>query len=254
VVVFFWVLVECVGDAQLPSEDVTVEVLKSGLGEVTEADVDFAANFDSVIVGFNVTVSKIVAKYASTKNVLCKTNEVIYEVMNDIRDTATERMPMIEKSSLLGAAEVKEIFNLNSNRKQSSVCAGLNVLRGLLDTTKQFRVIRDDQEIFVGSAKSLRQFKESVPSVAKGNECGLQLDKFSEFKRGDRIECFDVGMVRAPFDDTAAREFRGWSDLHADQLERQLERQLQQPTTPSASLSWANAVSVSAAGEQSAQS
>jgi small GTP-binding protein len=167
--------------------------VQSGVGEVTEADVEYAATMAAHIVAFNAKVPPPVQKLAEKKKLVITAGRVIYSVLDSVCELLGEFLPTEQVEEVVGAAEVKAVFDLNANKKsEPDRVAGCVIVEGTFPKTAAlFRVLRGGPAGAVQhegtSLTSLRIHKEAVESVAKGKDCGVAVDGFREYAVGDRI-------------------------------------------------------------------
>mmetsp|Transcript_26351 Transcript_26351/g.63531 ORF Transcript_26351/g.63531 Transcript_26351/m.63531 type:complete len:746 (-) Transcript_26351:225-2462(-) len=186
---------------------VDVKVLKAGVGPPSQSDLDSAeiSGGNSIILMFNTKASNAILKEAAKLKVPVTSHDVIYSLMDEIRDRVSELLPSVEKVKVMGSGDFLQVIKLNSGR-QTIVAAGLKVKNGTLVRKAKWRVLRDNDEIFsCEEAESLRQFKDSVESVSKGDECGVILPGFEGYQLGDTLQCFEFEEEKAVFDDSRAR-------------------------------------------------
>jgi len=197
---------------QIPDDELYVNVIRSYLGEVTEADVEYAAKFKAFLVAFNVKATPHVLTLARAQNLKISQQKIIFHSMDDIRDELSELLPATFEYVVKGVAEVAQTFSLNARRKSDHMAAGLRVKNGKLYHDCEYRVMRERKVLYQGPASSLRHFKESVQEVEKGHECGLVLEGFGDFKVGDTVECVVKQKTkRRVFDDSMARHFERYT-------------------------------------------
>jgi len=188
----------------LPKDMVEVRVIRSALGPITEADIEYAKSFGASIVAFNVKAKNSkVEELARVKDVHISHKPVIYHLMDNIKELMSSRMPAELVDVTTGKAVFKEKFEFSG--KKRSVVAGCVCSSGELVSSHSYKIIRDGEEIHSGSLTSLRHFQKEVKSVKKGSECGIVLDGFTDFVEGDVIECFVEENVRREIDDSIAR-------------------------------------------------
>jgi len=181
---------------KLSGEKVTINVIRAGVGAITESDVLLAAasrdmHRTALIVGFNVRPEPRAREVAEQEGVEIRLYSVIYKVEEDIRNAMLGLLAPVEKEVLLGRAEVRQVFRI---AKVGNV-AGCVVQSGVIRRHAHARVIRDHVVIYEGTITSLRRFKEDVVEVKEGFECGLALEKFNDIKEGDVIEAYVMEKV-----------------------------------------------------------
>jgi len=186
--------VEALSDAllKLSTEEIKVNILHKGVGQISESDVLLASASDAIIVGFQVRPSQNARKLAENEQIEIRTYSIIYDVINDVKD-AIEGMlsPKIEEV-VVGNLEVRETFKIS----KVGTIAGCYVTDGYIKRTNQIRVIRDGIVIYTGEILSLKRFKDDVSEVKSGYECGLSIKGFNDIQVGDVIESFEQREVK----------------------------------------------------------
>ena len=183
-------LVACLKD--IKSDKVSLEVIGHGVGQITKNDVDFAATAGASIVAFNVKQENGVAGAAKHKGVEFITHNIIYELINQVRDAMKNLLDPELRENKLGAAEVRALFNIAKGGK----VAGCMVTEGIIKRDKFARVFRKGKEISKGRISEIKRFKDDVTEVRAGYECGITLKKFADFEPSDIIECFEILEIR----------------------------------------------------------
>ncbi|WP_457644711.1 translation initiation factor IF-2 [Persephonella sp.] len=174
-------------------EDVTINIIHSGIGAITESDVMLAAASNALIIGFNVRPDASARKAAEEEDVDIKIYGIIYDLIDDLEKALKGMLTPKEREVLLGICEVKQIFRI----KGVGTVAGCMVIEGVIKRNAKARLVRDGVVIYDGEIASLKRFKEDVKEVAKGYECGLMLKDFNDVKPGDQIEAYEIVQERA---------------------------------------------------------
>jgi len=164
-----------------------VEMIRAGVGGVTETDVSLAATTNAVVVGFNVRSDNKAAEQALGEGVEIKLYTVIYELINDVRDALQGLLKPIIREEIIGHGEVREVFSVS---KEGQI-AGSFIKDGRLERNGLVRLYRDDVLIHSGTLGSLRRFKDDVQQVAAGYECGLRISNCTDIRVGDIIEAYE---------------------------------------------------------------
>ncbi len=186
---------------EIPTDEVKLNFLHTGVGTITESDVVLAQASGALIVGFNVTADPAAQKMAEIEGVDIRLYRIIYNLLDDIRHALEGLLPKDKSEELRGKAEVREIFNLS----RMGVVAGCMVTDGLINRSHCVRVIRDGKIILPTAEdvkhgrhrtmSSLRRFKDDVREVRAGMECGLRVEDFTDIKPGDVVEAYEVVEV-----------------------------------------------------------
>ena len=178
---------------KLPSEKISVEVLHTGVGAITENDVLLAASSDAIVIGFHVRVNPGVNDLAKKENVEIRLYSIIYELLEDIKDAMAGRLEPDKREKELGVAHILKIFELSRGPK---IC-GCMVESGVVRVGAKARVRRAKELIYNGEVASLRRFHDDVKEVKAGLECGIRLDNFADFVEGDEIELYEIELKKA---------------------------------------------------------
>ena len=178
---------------KLPSDKITINVVHSGVGAITENDVLLAASSHGIVVGFHVRVNPGVNTLAKKENVEIRLYSIIYELIEDITDALTGRLEPEKRERELGVAKILQIFELSKGPK---VC-GCIVEKGSVKVGSKARVFRHGELIFNGEVRSLRRFQDDVREVKQGLECGIKLDNFADFDVNDIIQVYDIELKKA---------------------------------------------------------
>jgi translation initiation factor IF-2 len=171
---------------KISSDKIKVNVIHSGVGGVNESDVVLAVASDAVIIGFHVKADSKAQSLIDRENVDMKYYKIIYEVINDVKLAMEGLLEPTIREKIVGTAEVKQTFKAS----KFGLIAGCMVRKGKLVRNYLMRLIRDNIVVYDGKLDSLKRFKDDAKEVAEGFECGIVLDKFSDLKPGDIIECY----------------------------------------------------------------
>jgi len=172
---------------KIESDKINLDVIHSAVGTITESDVSLAAASHAVILGFHTRIDNGVSEVAKREGVQIKLYAIIYELIDEVKDSMAGLLDPILKDVVIGSAEVRKIFNLS----KGGPVAGCMVTNGRIIRGK-VRVMRRKGLIFEGVTQSLRRFQDEVSEVRAGMECGIRLDGFGDFQAGDNIECYTV--------------------------------------------------------------
>jgi len=177
--------------AKLPQDQVSVQVLHSATGGISNSDVMLAAASGAVIIGFNVRPLPEAATLAMHEGVDVRTYTVIYKITEDLRAAMLGMLEPEEVEESLGAAEVRQTFKAS----KVGTIAGSHVTQGKIARNAKIRLVRDGTIVYEGSIGSLKRFKDDVREVEEGMECGIVLENFQDVKVGDVIEAFQTKQV-----------------------------------------------------------
>jgi translation initiation factor IF-2 len=172
--------------AQVGTDEVSVKVIASGVGGITESDVSLAAASKAHIIGFNVRADGAARSAIKDNGVEVNYYSIIYEAIDDVRSWVSGMLKPEIKEQIVGLAEVREVFRSS----KFGTVAGCLVTEGFIKRGNPVRVLRDHVVIHQGELDSLRRFKDDVGEVRAGTECGIGVVKYNDIRAGDQIECF----------------------------------------------------------------
>ena len=187
--------VEALSDSliKLSTEQIQVNVIHKGVGQISESDVSLAAASDAIIVGFQVRPSGAAAKQAEQEGVDIRKYSVIYDAIEEVKAAMEGMLAPTLKEQVTATIEVREVFNIS----KVGMVAGAMVRTGKVKRTDKARLIRDGIVIFTGSINALKRFKDDVKEVGTNFECGISLTACNDLKVGDVIETFEEIEVKA---------------------------------------------------------
>lgn len=178
---------------KIKEKDVSVKVIRSGIGAITESDVVLASASNAIIIGFNVVASTSAKDIAKDNNIDIRLYTIIYKLVEDMEDAINGMLDPEFEEVILGDAEIRKIFKFS---KIGNI-AGSYVTSGIVKNGSLARVIRDGVVIASDeTVSSLQREKDTVKEVKKGFECGITLEKFNDFKEGDIIEVYTMSEVK----------------------------------------------------------
>ena len=172
---------------KLSTDEVSVKVISSGVGGLTESDVMLAAASKAQIIGFNIRADAAAREAMRDQNVEVRYYSIIYEAIDDIRAALTGMLAPEVKEQIVGLAEVRDVFRSS----KFGTVAGCLVVDGYVRRNNPIRVLRDNVVIFQGELESLKRFKDDAAEVRAGTECGIGVKGYNDVKVGDQIECFE---------------------------------------------------------------
>lgn len=186
--------IEALSDSlqKLSTEEIQVNIIHKAVGAVTESDVLLASASDAVIVAFQVRPSMGARKLAETEQIDIRTYSIIYDAINEIKDAMEGMLSPELKEEIVANLEIRETFKIS----KVGTIAGCMVLDGKIHRNNDVRIIRDGVVIYTGKLGSLKRFKDDVKEVAKGFECGLNIENFNDIKVGDIIEAYQEVEVK----------------------------------------------------------
>jgi len=179
--------------SELSHPEVNINVIRNGVGAISESDVLLAAASNAIIIGFNIRPRPEAVKLAAKEDVDIRLHTIIYEVIDEIKEALEHRLAPHLEETFRGRAEVRETFHLPKGK----TIAGSHVVDGIISRKDQARLLRDDVIIHTGKIASLRRFKDDVSEVKNGFECGIGLEDFNDLKVGDIVETFTITKTSA---------------------------------------------------------
>ncbi len=186
--------VEAMTDAlqKLSTEKIQVRIIHRGVGQISESDVLLASASDAIIIGFQVRPSASAKKIAENEEIQIKLYSIIYKAIEEVKEAMEGMLSAKIEEQVNGTAEVREVFKIS----KVGTIAGCMVTDGKISRKDKMRVIRDGIVVHTGDLGSLKRFKDDVKEVAKGYECGLDIEKFNDIQVGDIIESFEEVEVK----------------------------------------------------------
>ena len=176
---------------ELSTDEVEVNIVASGVGGINESDINLAMTSGAVIIGFNVRADNAARELSQKENLEIRYYSVIYELIEDVKAAMSGLLSPELREEILGVAEVREVYRSS----KFGAAAGCMVIEGTIYRNRPIRVLRDDIVVFEGELESLRRFKDDVPEVKSGTECGIAVKSYNDIKTGDKIEIFSVDEI-----------------------------------------------------------
>jgi translation initiation factor IF-2 len=177
--------------ARLSTDEVRVNIVRSGVGALTDSDVMLASASDGILLGFNVRPTNTAKQVAEREGVEIRTYDVIYKALEEIEAAMRGMLAPETAENETGSAEVRAIFRVPG----AGTVAGCYVTRGEIFRNNRVRVVRDGTVIYEGNIASLKRFRDDVRSVREGFECGVGIENFNDVKEGEVLEFFEVVEV-----------------------------------------------------------
>jgi translation initiation factor IF-2 len=177
--------------ADMGNDEVSVNVLGSGVGGITETDANMALTYGAVLFGFNVRADNAAKSLIEREGIELRYYSIIYELLDDVKQVLTGMLAPEVREEIIGVAEVRDVFR----SPRYGQVAGCMVTEGSVFRNKPIRVLRDNVVIFEGQLESLRRFKDDVNEVRSGTECGIGVRNYNDIRPGDLIEVFDTKEV-----------------------------------------------------------
>ena len=175
----------------IESDKVECQFIGAAAGPISESDILLASSSDAVILGFNVKVESNAVKAVKREGVQVKIYSIVYELIDQVKDAMLGLLEPETRETVLGHAEIKQVFKLNKGK-----AAGSFVTDGKMNRNAEARVLRDGQVVFDGKMSTLRRFQDEVEEVKAGLECGIRLADYNDYEEGDVIECYTLEKIK----------------------------------------------------------
>jgi len=176
---------------QIQVEGAKINVVRAGVGQITETDITLAVASSSIIIGFNVRPTAQVSECARERGVEIRLHKIIYKVIEEIESAMKGMLDPVFEEKVMGQAEVRDTFKAS----KVGTIAGCYITSGLINKNNMVRLIRDGIVVYEGKISSLKRFKDDVKEVKLGYECGITIENFNDVKVGDIIEAFAMKEV-----------------------------------------------------------
>lgn len=186
--------VEAISDSllKLNSDIAKINIIASGVGAITESDINLAIASQAIVVGFNVRADASARQTAANEAVDLRYYSIIYTLLDEVKSALSGLLSPTKQEKIVGLAEVREVFRSTKH----GVISGCMVLEGSLKRALPIRVLRNNVVVFEGHLESLRRFKDDVSEVKQGNECGIGIKGFNDIRVGDQIETYEVVTIK----------------------------------------------------------
>jgi translation initiation factor IF-2 len=186
--------VEAIREAlqKLSTDEVKVNIIHTSTGTITESDILLAAASHAIVIGFNVRPGAKVKELAQRENVDVRFYNVIYHLVNDIKDAMSGMLEPEYREKIIGEAEIRQLFKV----PKVGMVAGCYVTSGKIERGAKIRILREGVVVYDGKLASLKRFKEDVKEVAAGYECGMSFENFQDIKVNDIVEAYVIEEVK----------------------------------------------------------
>jgi translation initiation factor IF-2 len=190
--------VEAIADAlvKLSTDEVKVNIVGSGVGGITETDATLAAASNAILLGFNVRADASARRTVESESLDLRYYSIIYQLIDEVKAAMSGMLAPEFKQEIIGLAEVRDVFK----SPKLGAIAGCMVTEGLIKRSNPIRVLRENVVIYEGELESLRRFKDDVPEVKNGYECGIGVKNYNDVRVGDQIEVFEVVEIQRTID------------------------------------------------------
>ena len=179
--------------SKLSNDEVSVQILHSAVGAISESDVTLAKASHALIIGFNVRANAQARDMARRDNIEIKYYSIIYDVLDDIKKGLEGMLSPELREKLLGYAEIREVYNITGVGK----VAGCMITEGMVKRGAKIRLLRDNVVVHDGAIGQLKRFKDDVKEVKEGFECGISFENYNDIQKGDFIECYEIEEIAA---------------------------------------------------------
>lgn len=176
------------------SHQCKLEILKFGVGQISDKDVELAQNFEGIVYGFNVDVIPQALQYANEHQVPIKHHQIIYKLVEDVKEEIGARIPPKDVQEIVGEATVIQPFSISVGKKKIPV-AGCRVNKGQLILNGLFKLVRNNKTLHEGPLDSLKHHKDDISEVRKDMECGVRFKEILDYQAGDTIICYEIKQV-----------------------------------------------------------
>ncbi len=186
--------VEALSDSllKLSNEEVQVNVIHKGVGQISENDVTLAMASDAIIIGFQVRPSVGARKMAETEKIDIRLYSIIYDAINELKDAIEGMLAPETQEKIVANLEIRETFKIS----KVGTIAGCMCLDGKINRQSNIRIIRDGIVVYTGKLASLKRFKDDVKEVVSGQDCGLNIENYNDIKVGDIVEAYEVIEIK----------------------------------------------------------
>jgi len=181
--------VEALNEAltKLSTDEVAVKIIASGVGGITESDINLALASNAIVIGFNVRADASARRLTEDNGVDLHYYSVIYDAIDEVKAALSGMLSPEIREQIIGLAEVRDVFR----SPKLGAIAGCLVIEGVVKRNNPIRVLRENVVIYDGELESLRRFKDDVNEVKAGVECGIGVKNYNDVKPGDQIEVFE---------------------------------------------------------------
>ena len=176
---------------KLSNDEVKVQMVYTGVGGISESDVNLAIASKAIVIGFNVRAEAGARKLAETNDVEIRYYNIIYDAVDELKAAMSGMLAPEQKEEVIGSAEIRTVFVAS----KIGTVAGSYVTSGLVRRDAHFRLLRDNVVIYTGELESLKRLKDDVREIKEGFECGIKLKNYNDIKEGDQLEFFEIKEI-----------------------------------------------------------
>ncbi|KAH7395588.1 hypothetical protein BKA64DRAFT_674036 [Cadophora sp. MPI-SDFR-AT-0126] len=175
----------------LGNKEVQPHILRSGVGQLSEFDVEHAAGAKGHLINFNTPIEPNIARLAEQAKVSIIDHNIIYRLVDDVKAELSKHLPPLVTQRVLGEAEIAHIFEINVKGRQHKAVAGCKVRNGTIAKNAKVRVMRKGEKVFDGTLASLKNVKKDIQEMKKGGECGMGFNDWFDFHVGDQVQSYE---------------------------------------------------------------
>ena len=176
---------------KLSTDEVRVQMVYTGVGGISESDINLAIASKAIVIGFNVRADAGARKLAENNDVQIKYYNIIYDAVDELKAAMSGMLAPEQKEEVIGNAEIRTVFVAS----KIGTVAGCMVTNGMVTRSARFRLLRDNVVIYTGELESLKRLKDDVREVKEGFECGIKLKNYNDIKEGDQLEFFEIKEI-----------------------------------------------------------
>ena len=176
---------------KLSTEEIKVQLVYSGVGGISESDVNLALASKAIIIGFNVRADAQARKTAEGNDVDVRYYNIIYDAVDEVKAAMSGMLAPEKREEIIGMAEIRTVFVAS----KIGTVAGSYITQGHVTRSAHFRLLRDNVVIYTGEIESLRRMKDDVKEVKEGFECGIKLKNYNDIREGDMLEVFEIKEI-----------------------------------------------------------
>ena len=176
---------------KLSTDEVKVQLVYTGVGAISESDINLAIASKSIVIGFNVRADSGARKLAEANDVDLHYYSIIYDAVDELKVAMSGMLAPEQREEIIGTAEIRTVFVAS----KIGTVAGSYITSGMVHRNAKFRLLRDNVVIYTGDVDSLKRLKDDVKDVKEGFECGIKLKNYNDIKEGDQLEFFDIKEI-----------------------------------------------------------
>ncbi|KAI2717592.1 hypothetical protein CBS147332_4472 [Penicillium roqueforti] len=177
--------------AAVGTNEVFANIIRSGVGPVSEFDIEHAGSAKGKIISFNQAIDPNIMRMAEAENVEILDHNIIYKLIDDVKAILSEKLPPTVTMRVTGEAEIQQVFEITVKGREKTAIAGSRVRNGLINKTRKVRVLRGEEIVYDGAMVSLKNVKKDVIEMRKDTECGIAFENWTDFAPGDHVQCYE---------------------------------------------------------------